>query len=53
MTDTLAVSAVSVAIIHGIIRGRSGMIKLFKICLMALACPFLIPLVMEEEEENE
>ena len=29
------------------------MIKLFKICLMALACPFLIPLVVEEGEEEQ
>ena len=29
------------------------MIKLFKICLIALACPFLIPLAVEEGEEDE
>jgi len=29
------------------------MIKLFKICLIALACPFLIPLVVEEGEADE
>ena len=29
------------------------MIKLFKICLIALACPFLIPLVVGEEEEEQ
>lgn len=29
------------------------MFKLLKICIIALACPFLIPLVVEEEEENE
>jgi len=29
------------------------MFKLFKICIIALACPFLIPLVVEEGEEDE
>jgi hypothetical protein len=27
--------------------------KLLKICIIALACPFLIPLVVEEGEADE
>lgn len=29
------------------------MTRLLKICLIALACPFLIPLVVEEGETDE
>lgn len=28
------------------------MFKLLKICIIALACPFLIPMVMEDSEED-
>jgi len=28
------------------------MVKLLKICIIALACPFLIPLVVEEGKEE-
>jgi hypothetical protein len=29
------------------------MIKLFKICLIALACPFLIPIVVKEGKADD
>lgn len=53
MTDTPAVSAASAVIIHGIIRREKQMIKILKICIIALACPFLIPLVVKEGEEEQ